>query len=78
MKKALMVAHVAYAIDMFNMPNIRLLISMGYEVQVACNFDDRSSLSDEKVALLKEKLTAMGAHIKRVEMPDGPVIQKAQ
>ena len=60
MKKALMVAHVAYAIELFNIPNIKLLISMGYEVQVACNFDDRSSLSDEKVALLKEKLTAMG------------------
>lgn len=60
MKKALMVAHVAYAIEMFNMPNIKLLSYMGYEVQVACNFDDRSSLSDEKVALLKEKLTAMG------------------
>ena len=60
MKKALMVAHVAYAIEMFNMPNIKLLADMGYEVQVACNFDDRSSLSDEKVALLKDRLTAMG------------------
>ena len=60
MKKALMVAHVAYAIEMFNIPNIKLLISMGYEVQVACNFDDRSSLSDEKVALLKDKLTSLG------------------
>lgn len=60
MKKALMVAHVAYAIEMFNMPNIKLLMDMGYEVQVACNFDDRSSLSDEKVALLKDKLTALG------------------
>ena len=60
MKKALMVAHVAYAIELFNIPNIRLLLDIGYEVQVACNFDDRSSLSDEKVALLKDKLTAMG------------------
>ena len=60
MKKALMVAHVAYAIELFNIPNIKLLIDMGYDVQVACNFDDRSSLSDEKVELLKEKLTAMG------------------
>ena len=55
MKKALMVAHVEYAFEMFNMPNIRLLIDMGYEGQVAGNFDDRSSLSDEKVALLKNK-----------------------
>ncbi len=73
MKKALMVAHVAYAIDMFNMPNIRLLISMGYEVQVACNFDDRSSLSDEKVALLKEKLTAMGVKYHNIPFERQPL-----
>ena len=68
-----MVAHVAYAIDMFNMPNIRLLISMGYEVQVACNFDDRSSLSDEKVALLKEKLTAMGVKYHNIPFERQPL-----
>ena len=80
MKKALMVAHVAYAIEMFNMPNIRLLISMGYEVQVACNFDDRSSLSDEKVALLKDKLTALGVkyhNIPSQRMPIKPANLKA-
>lgn len=73
MKKALMVAHVAYAIDMFNMPNIRLLINMGYEVQVACNFDDRSSLSDEKVALLKEKLTALGVKYHNIPFERQPL-----
>ena len=73
MKKALMVSHVAYAIEMFNMPNIRLLISMGYEVQVACNFDDRSSLSDEKVALLKEKLTALGVKYHNIPFERQPL-----
>lgn len=73
MKKALMVAHVAYAIEMFNMPNIRLLISMGYEVQVACNFDDRSSLSDEKVALLKDKLTALGVKFHNIPFQRMPL-----
>ena len=80
MKKALMVAHVAYAIEMFNMPNIRLLISMGYEVQVACNFDDRSSLSDEKVAMLKDKLTALGVKYHNIpfqRMPIKPANLKA-
>ena len=80
MKKALMVAHVAYAIEMFNMPNIRLLIDMGYEVQVACNFDDRSSLSDEKVALLKDKLTALGVKYHNIpfqRMPIKPANLKA-
>ena len=73
MKKALMVAHVAYAIEMFNMSNIRLLISMGYEVQVACNFDDRSSLSDEKVALLKDKLTALGVKFHNIPFKRMPL-----
>ncbi len=73
MKKALMVAHVAYAIELFNIPNIRLLLSMGYEVQVACNLDDRSSLSDEKVALLKEKLTAMGVKYHNIPFERQPL-----
>ena len=73
MKKALMVAHVAYAIELFNIPNIKLLISMGYEVQVACNFDDRSSLSDEKVAVLKEKLTAMGVKYHNIPFERQPL-----
>ena len=73
MKKALMVAHVAYAIELFNIPNIRLLIDMGYEVQVACNFDDRSSLSDEKVALLKDKLTSMGVKYHNIPFERQPL-----
>ena len=73
MKKALMVSHVAYAIELFNIPNIKLLISMGYEVQVACNFDDRSSLSDEKVAVLKDKLTAMGVKFHNIPFQRQPL-----
>ncbi len=73
MKKALMTAHVAYAIDMFNIPNIHLLQSMGYEVQVACNFDDRSSLSDEKVAALKDKLTAIGVKYHNIPFQRNPL-----
>ena len=73
MKKALMVAHVAYAIELFNIPNIKLLIDMGYEVQVACNFEDRSSLSDEKVAILKDKLTAMGVKYHHIPFERQPL-----
>lgn len=73
MKKALMTAHVAYAIEMFNIPNIRLLQSMGYEVTVACNFDDRSSLSDEKVEALKAKLTAMGVKYHNIPFQRNPL-----
>lgn len=73
MKKALMVSHVAYAIELFNIPNIRLLIDMGYEVQVACNFDDRSSLSDEKVTMLKAKLKEMGVKYHNIPFERQPL-----
>ena len=73
MKKALMVAHVAYAIELFNIPNIKLLIDMGYGVQVACNFDDRSSLSDEKVAILKDKLASMGVKYHNIPFERQPL-----
>lgn len=73
MKKALMVAHVAYAIDMFNLPNIRLMQSMGYEVQVACNFDDTSSLSEQRIKKLKEKLTELGVKFYNIPFQRNPL-----
>lgn len=56
MEKVLMVTSVASMIDQFNMPNISLLQSMGYEVHVACNFEKGSTCSAEKIEELKEKL----------------------
>lgn len=55
----LMLASVASMIDQFNMPNIELLQSMGYAVDVACNFEKGSTCSDKKIAELKKKLAQM-------------------
>ncbi|WKY43529.1 glycosyltransferase family 4 protein [Eubacteriaceae bacterium ES2] len=38
MKKALMMASVAGMIDSFNRDNIKILQSLGYQVEIACNF----------------------------------------
>lgn len=46
-------------IDQFNMPNIRLMKDMGYEVDVATNFIEGSTCSDEKIAALKKTLKQM-------------------
>ena len=45
MKKALMMASVASMIDLFNMDNIEILKDLGYEVEVACNFEYGSIMS---------------------------------
>lgn len=54
-----MLASVASMIDQFNMPNIVLLQKLGYEVDVACNFIEGNTCSDERVAELKQKLQDM-------------------
>ena len=59
-KKVLVLASVASMIDQFNMPNIELLQSMGYEVHVACNFLKGSTCSSEKIEQLKKRLNDIG------------------
>lgn len=54
-----MLASVASMIDQFNMPNIALLQKLGHEVDVACNFIEGNTCSDERVAELKQKLQDM-------------------
>lgn len=56
MKKMLMVATVPSMIGQFNMNNISILLDLGYEVHVACNWNDRSVWTQEKVDNLKNKL----------------------
>lgn len=56
MKKVLIVATVPSMIGQFNMNNISILLNMGYEVHVACDWKDRSVWTNEKVQNLKEQL----------------------
>ena len=55
MKRMLMVASVASMIGQFNMNNIKILQELGYQVDVACNFRDRSVWNNDRVqAFIKE------------------------
>lgn len=65
--KVLMLASVASMIDQFNIPNIKLLIEMGYKVDVACNFVEGSTCSDAKIEGLKNKLTEMGVDYYQID-----------
>lgn len=67
MKRALIIASVASMIDQFNMPNIRLLQELGYEVDVACNFIHGSTCSDERIAQLKETLKSMDVQCYQID-----------
>lgn len=64
MKKALVHAHTAYMITQFNMDNIRILLDLGYEVDVACCFEDADSAVDpQELSRRRKVLTDMGVRV---------------
>lgn len=56
MKKALMNASVASMIYKFNMNNIKILESLGYQVDVACNFGEENPISKQEIQDFRNKL----------------------
>lgn len=56
MKKALILASVPSMIEQFNMNNIKILQDLGYEVEVAANFEDGGTLSNERLQEFKKEL----------------------
>lgn len=58
-EKVLMLASVASMIDQFNMPNIRILQQMGYQVHVACNFIEGNTCDEARIHKLQKTLHRM-------------------
>jgi len=69
MKRALILASVASMIDQFNMNNIKILQELGYKVDVLCNFDFGSTISDERINELKNELTSIDVDYYNVLIP---------
>lgn len=72
-KRALVYASVASMIQQFNMENIRLLLSMGYEVDVVSNMETGNTITPEKVAAMKAELEKMGVHVIHMPIPRSPL-----
>ncbi len=69
MKKALIVAHVASMIDLFNRDNIILLQKKGYIVDIACNFSNGNVTSSQRLQEFKEELITMKVNIHHIPFP---------
>lgn len=69
MKKALVCAHVASMIQQFNMENIRLLLQLGYTVDVVCNLEQPGGITPEKAREMQQQLTAMGVGVYHMPAP---------
>lgn len=66
-KTVLIAASAASMIDQFNLPNIRLLKSLGYDVDVAANFMDGNTCTDEKIKELTELLERMSVDCYQID-----------
>ena len=66
-KKVLVIASVASMIQQFNIPNIKLLQSLGYDVDVATNFENPGTISVDKSKKLIELLDGMGVDCYQID-----------
>ena len=56
-------------IDLFNMDNIKILLELGYEVDVMANFEFGSITSQARVDEFKQELISMGINVYQVPIP---------
>lgn len=57
--RVMLLASVASMIDQFNMSNVYLLLEMGVQVHVACNFRQGNTCDADRLKKLKEKLSQL-------------------
>ena len=60
-------------IGQFNMNNITLLKRMGYEVDVACDFNDTSYWPSERIALFRDELSHIGVETFQLDFSRNPL-----
>ena len=72
MEKALIVATVPAMIGQFNIDNLRLLQELGYKVEVACNFEDRSVWTNERVHSFVQIMKRMQILTHQIDFPRNP------
>lgn len=57
MKKALIIASVPSMLEQFNRNNIQILQGLGYQVEVAANFEEPGTLNEKRLQEFKQELT---------------------
>lgn len=68
-KRALQLASVASMIDQFNIPNIMILQSLGYKVDVVADFTNPGTITAERAENLKKRLAEMDVRVFDIPIP---------
>lgn len=72
-KRVLMVATVPSMIGQFNIDNIRILIDMGYQVDVACDYKDTSTWTLDRIRKLRKQMKDMGGKCVQLDFSRSPL-----
>lgn len=72
-KRVLMVATVPSMIGRFNMNNIQLLLNLGYQVDVAANFNDTSVWPVERIKKFMEQMRVKGIDCIQINFSRNPL-----
>lgn len=70
-KKILVLANVASMIVQFNMRNLRILQELGFDVEVACNFKEGNTCTEEVLDSLRLELSDMGIPYHQIDFARG-------
>lgn len=70
-KKILVMANVASMIVQFNMRNLKILQALQFDVEVACNFKEGNTCTDEILEELKAKLDEKGIQYHQIDFARG-------
>lgn len=72
MKRAIVIASVSSMIGKFNKPNIEVMLSQGYEVSVACNFEDDTHINKDETIKLKKWFKEKNINYYQIDFPRSP------
>lgn len=70
--RALIVATVPSFIGQFNIKNIQILQNMGYQVEVACNWNNNGTFDDQHTENLRKQLLELGVSVHQVDFSRTP------
>lgn len=70
-KKILVLSNTASMISQFNMPNLQIMKSLGYETEIACNFEEGNTCTTEIVNQLKHTLDEMDISFHQIDFKRG-------
>lgn len=71
-KKFLMIATVPSMIGQFNMDNLHILLQLGYEVHIACNFKDTSVWSAKRIEEFEKNMSELNIKCIQIDFSRSP------